>query len=109
MSVNGWLQIAMYFIILLLLTKPFGIYMYRVFTGERTFMHPIVRPIERLLYRLMGVDENGEQTWVTYAVAVLIFSLIGVLVTYLQERTQAFLPLNYGMQPDGSVPFGSEL
>src|SRR5690242_12616896 len=98
MSLNGWLQIALYVIILLLITKPLGSYIYRVMTGQRTFLHPVVQPVERLVDRLIGVREDEEQTWAGYAVAVLVFSLFGVLVTYLQQRTQAWLPLNYGMK-----------
>ena len=88
MTINGWFQIAVYVVVLLLITKPFGSYMYRVFTGQRTFMHPVVRPIERLTYRLIGVSEDEDQTWVGYAVAVLLFSAVGVLTTYLQQRAQ---------------------
>lgn len=107
MTINGWLQIAVFSGILLLLTKPFGTYMDQVFTGARTFMHPVVRPIERLVYRLIGVDEEEDQSWVQYGITVLMFSVVSLLATYLQQRTQAYLPLNYGMQPDGAVPFSN--
>ncbi|MBA3943568.1 MAG: potassium-transporting ATPase subunit KdpA [Herpetosiphonaceae bacterium] len=107
MTTLGWLQIAIYFALLLLLTKPLGVYMYRVFTGERTFMHPVIRPLERLTYRLMAVREDEEQDWVGYTVAVLLFSFVGVVATYLQMRIQAGLPLNYGMAPDGKTPFAN--
>jgi potassium-transporting ATPase potassium-binding subunit len=87
-------QIGFYFLVLLLLTKPLGLYMARVFQGERTFVHPVLRPVERLLYRLGGVKENAEQHWTQYAASVLAFSLVCFLFTYLIQRLQGFLPLN---------------
>jgi potassium-transporting ATPase potassium-binding subunit len=94
MTVNGWLQIALYCVLLILLTKPLGGYMTRVFTGERTPLSPVFRPVERLLYRLSGVDEAEEQHWVTYAIAMLAFTFAGFVVLYALQRLQALLPFN---------------
>jgi K+-transporting ATPase ATPase A chain len=94
MTFNGWLQIALYCVLLILLTKPLGGYMTRVFAGERTPLSPVIRPLERGLYRLSGVDEAQEQHWVTYAIAMLAFSLAGFVVLYGLQRLQALLPLN---------------
>jgi len=94
MTINGWLQVALYCVLLILLTKPLGGYMTRVFTGERTPLSPVFRPVERLLYRLSGVDEAEEQHWVTYAIAMLAFTFAGFVVLYALQRLQAVLPLN---------------
>jgi K+-transporting ATPase ATPase A chain len=94
MTVNGWLQIAVYCVLLVLLTKPLGGYMTAVFNGERTFLSPVLRPLERGLYRISGVDEAEEQHWVTYAVAMLAFSFAGFVVLYGLERVQSLLPFN---------------
>ena len=94
MTFNGWLQIALYCVLIILLTKPLGGYMTRVFDGDRTFLSPVLRPLERGLYRISGVDENEEQHWVAYAVAVLAFSFAGFVVLYALQRLQATLPLN---------------
>jgi len=94
MTVNGWLQIALYCVIVVLLTKPFGGYMTKVFSGERTFLSPVLRPVERAIYWCCGVDEAHEQHWVTYAVAMLLFSAAGFVVLYALMRLQAVLPFN---------------
>ena len=94
MTFDGWLQIALFGAAVLLLVKPLGGYMTRVFAGERTFLSPVVRPIERAFYRLSGVDERIDQNWVAYAVAMLGFSLMGFLTLYGLQRFQAFLPFN---------------
>jgi K+-transporting ATPase ATPase A chain len=94
MTVNGWLQVALYCVLLVLLTKPLGGYMTRVFAGERTPLSPVIRPLERGLYRLSGVDEAQEQHWVTYAIAMLAFTFAGFVVLYALQRLQAVLPLN---------------
>jgi K+-transporting ATPase ATPase A chain len=94
MTVNGWLQVALYCVLLVLLTKPLGGYMTRVFAGEKTPLSPLIRPLERGLYRLSGVDEAQEQHWVTYAIAMLAFSFAGFVVLYGLQRLQAVLPLN---------------
>jgi K+-transporting ATPase ATPase A chain len=94
MTFNGWLQIALYCVLLVLLTKPLGGYMTRVFNGERTLLSPVLRPLERDLYRVSGVDETQEQHWVTYAVAMLAFSFAGFIVLYALQRLQSVLPFN---------------
>jgi K+-transporting ATPase ATPase A chain len=94
MTVNGWLQIALYCVLLVLLTKPLGGYMTRVFAGERTALSPVLRPLERGLYRLSGVDEAQEQHWVTYAVAMLAFTFAGFITLYALQRLQNVLPFN---------------
>ena len=94
MTFDGWLQIALFGVAVLLLVKPLGGYMTLVFTGERTFLSPVLRPIERTFYRLSGVDERADQNWVAYAVAMLTFSLMGFLTLYGLQRFQALLPFN---------------
>jgi len=94
MTVIGWIQILLYTAIIVALTKPLGGYMTRVFNGERTFLSPVLRPIESILYGLAGVNEKREQHWVTYTVAMLFFHVGGFLILYVLLRTQALLPLN---------------
>jgi len=94
MTLNGWLQIAFFLLVILLVTKPLGVFMARVFNRERTFLDPVLRPIESLLYRLTFVDENHEMRWTEYAVAMLLFSLVPMLLLYLFQRVQYFLPFN---------------
>jgi K+-transporting ATPase ATPase A chain len=99
MTFNGWLQIALFSVVIALLVKPLGGYMTRVFTGERTFLSPALGPVERLFYRLSGVDERSDQNWLTYAVSMLLFSLVGFASLYALMRLQAMLPLNPAGQP----------
>jgi len=80
MTVIGWIQILLYCAIVVALVKPLGWYMTRVFNGERTFMSPILRPVETALYRIGGVDEKREQHWLTYTVAMLLFHVGGFLI-----------------------------
>jgi potassium-transporting ATPase potassium-binding subunit len=94
MTTSGWFQILLYLFLIFLITKPIGIFMTRVFARERTFVDPVLRPIERLLYRVTGVDENHEMRWTEYSVAMLLFSIVSMLVLYLLERLQQFLPWN---------------
>jgi potassium-transporting ATPase potassium-binding subunit len=94
MTFNGWLQIALFCVVIALLVKPLGGYMTRVFTGERTFLSPALGPVERLFYRLSGVDEKSDQNWLTYAVSMLLFSLVGFASIYALMRFQAMLPFN---------------
>lgn len=94
MTANGWFQILLFFGLVLLVTKPLGIFMARVFNREPTFLDPILRPIERLIYRVIWVDESHEMRWTEYAVSMLLFSLVSMLVLYGFERLQGFLPLN---------------
>src|SRR5262249_9447964 len=94
MTINGWLQILLFFALILAVTKPIGIFMTRVFTRERTFLDPVLRPLERLIYRLTGVDEQREMRWTEYAVAMLLFSVVSMIVLYVIQRAQAWLPFN---------------
>ena len=94
MTTNGWLQILAFLLIVLALTKPLGVFMARVFNREKTFLDPVLRPIERLIYALTGVDENVEMKWTEYAVAMLLFSLVSMVLLYLIQRVQGMLPFN---------------
>ena len=94
MTFNGWIQIAIYCAIVVALVKPLGWYMTAVFNGDRTFLSPVLRPIETGLYRLGGVDEKREQDWLTYTVAMLLFHIGGFLILYSLLRLQGFLPFN---------------
>jgi potassium-transporting ATPase potassium-binding subunit len=94
MTANGWLQILLFFVVIVLATKPLGLYMARVFSRERTLADSLFRPLERLLYRLTGIDEQREMRWTEYAIAMLAFSGVSMLLTYLLERLQHLLPLN---------------
>jgi potassium-transporting ATPase potassium-binding subunit len=94
MTPNGWAQIVVFLFLILVITKPLGIYLARVFEREKTFLDPIARPIERLIYRLTGVDEASEMRWTEYAVAMLLFSAASMVLLYLIERVQLWLPLN---------------
>ncbi|HEX4262068.1 MAG TPA: potassium-transporting ATPase subunit KdpA [Acetobacteraceae bacterium] len=94
MTINGWLQIAIFFAIVIAVTRPLGGYMTRVFAGERTWLSPVLRPIERALYRVSGVTETDEQHWTTYGIAMLAFSIVGFATLYGLQRLQQYLPLN---------------
>lgn len=94
MTLNGWLQILIFFALVLAVTKPMGIFMARVFKGERTFLDPVVRPLERLLYRVCGVDDSREMRWTEYAGAMLAFSAVSMIALYALQRLQQFLPFN---------------
>lgn len=94
MTANGWLQILFFFVLVLLVTKPMGIFMAHVFNRERTFVDPLLRPVERVIYRLTRVDETREMRWTEYAVAMLSFSLVSMLALYLLQRLQGILPFN---------------
>jgi K+-transporting ATPase ATPase A chain len=92
MTTNGWIQIAVFLAVILAITKPLGVFMARVFNRERTFLDPVVRPIERLLYRATGVDEEHEMRWTEYAFTMLLFSGASMLLLYFIERAQRLLP-----------------
>jgi K+-transporting ATPase ATPase A chain len=104
MTFNGFLQFAIYFLILLVLTKPLGIYIARLFSGERIFLGRVFGPVEKLIYRICRIDEHEEQHWAAYTAAMLMFSLVGLLVLYALQRLQYYLPLNpqrfTGVAPD---------
>ena len=106
MQASGWLQFALYFIALTLITKPMGLYLLQVLDANgRTWLDPVVRPLERVTYRLMGVDSSKEHNWKQYTLAMLLFSLVGCLFTYAILRLQNILPLN----PQGLGPVSSHL
>ena len=94
MSLNGWLQISLFIALILLLAKPMGLYMARVFQRRRTWLDPVLVPCEKLLYRVTGIDADHEMRWTEYAVTMLIFSASTLLLTYIIERIQNHLPLN---------------
>src|SRR5580704_5715254 len=104
MTVNGWLQIAIYIAIIAAITVPLGGYMTRVFAGERSFLSPVLRPAETMFYRLSGVDATREQNWIAYTVGVLLFNLVAFLTLYVLMRVQGPLPFNpqgfSGVAPD---------
>ena len=97
---NGVAQILVYFVLLLLITKPMGLYLIAVFEKKNTWFEPVLHPVERVLYKIGGVDENREHDWKIYTVAMLIFSVISTVPLYLLERWQNHLPLN----PAGQGP-----
>jgi K+-transporting ATPase ATPase A chain len=105
MTTNGWIQIIGFLFVILAVTKPLGVFMTKVFNRERTFLDPIVRPLERLLYRLTGVDENHEMRWTEYAFAMLLFSGVSMALLYAIERLQEWLPWN----PQKLAAVGSDL
>jgi potassium-transporting ATPase potassium-binding subunit len=104
MTVNGWVQIALFSVIIIAITRPLGGYMTQVFAGERTLLWPVLRPVERAVYWCCGIDENEEQHWLTYAVALLFFSVAGFVTLYALQRLQWYLPFNpqgqTGVAPD---------
>src|SRR5882672_115370 len=106
MQASGWLQFALYIVALVLITKPMGLYLLQVLDANgRTWLDPVVRPLERVTYRLMGVDSSKEHNWKQYTLAMLLFSLVGCLFTYAILRLQNILPLN----PQGLGPVSSDL
>src|SRR6201998_386156 len=94
MTIVAWVKIAIFSVIIVLITRPLGGYMTRVFAGERTFLSPVLRPVERAVYWCCGVDEKEEQHWLTYAVALLFFSVAGFVTLYALQRLQWYLPFN---------------
>ena len=104
MTTNGWFQILFFLLVVLAITKPLGSFMTRVFNREKTFLDPVMRPIEKLVYRLTAVDETEEMRWTEYAASMLVFSGVTMFVLYLLQRVQSHLPLNPqklpGVAPD---------
>jgi K+-transporting ATPase ATPase A chain len=94
MSANGWFQIGAFLLVIFLITRPLGVFLARVFSREKTFLDPVLRPIERLIYRLARIDQKHDMRWTEYATAMLLFSGVSMAVLYLMERVQKFLPLN---------------
>ena len=106
----GWIQLALYLGILLVITKPLGLYLVQVLDVKgRTWLDPILGPLERLTYRLGGVDSDKEQHWKQYTISMLIFSLVTALVTYAILRLQAILPLQHLFNPQGFAAVGDHL
>src|SRR6516225_6153319 len=105
MTSNGWLQITLFGVIVIAITRPFGGYMTRVFAGNRTFLSPVLHPVERFAYWCCGVDETEEQSWRIYAVSMLFFGVAGFVTLYLLERLQWYLPFN----PQGQAGVGEHL
>jgi K+-transporting ATPase ATPase A chain len=94
MTANGWFQILFFLALILAVTKPLGIYIARIFSRDRTFLDPVARPVERLLYRVTGVDEDHDMPWTEYAVTMLLFSAVSMLLLYVLQRAQGILPWN---------------
>jgi K+-transporting ATPase ATPase A chain len=94
MNIYSWIQIIFYLVVLLALAKPLGAFMAKVYQGERTFLDPVLGPVEQLIYRLSGVKADEDMNWKTYAIAVMLFNVLGLLAVYALQRLQAFLPLN---------------
>jgi len=94
MTANGWFQIGLYILVVFLITKPVGVFLTRVFEREKTLLDPLLRPVERLIYRLCGVDENKEMRWTEYGATMLVFSAVSLILLYLFERLQYWLPWN---------------
>jgi potassium-transporting ATPase potassium-binding subunit len=106
MDLYGWIQLALYVLVLLALTKPMGLYLVQVMAADgKTFLDPVLRPLERVLYRLLGLDPKKEQDWKGYTFSLLLFSLVGLLFTYVILRLQHLLPLN----PQGFGPVPADL
>src|SRR5271169_1833137 len=94
MTSLGVFNIVFYFLVIVALTKPMGAFMAKIFQGERTFLHPVLRPLERLIYACCGVREETEQKWTQYAASLIAFSAFSFLFAYLIQRLQGVLPLN---------------
>ncbi|MRR30838.1 potassium-transporting ATPase subunit KdpA, partial [bacterium] len=94
MTIGGWLQIIVFLCLLTLLVKPLGSYMARVLSGEPVWVGRFIRPVERLVYRIGGVDPEVEMSWQAFSLAFLVFSLVGMVFLYLLQRVQGWLPLN---------------
>jgi potassium-transporting ATPase potassium-binding subunit len=105
MTLNGWLQILFFLLAVFVVTPPLGGFMARVFTGQKTWLDPLLRPVERLVYRLTGVNERYQMRWTEYATALLMFSIVSMLVLYAMQRLQQVLPFN----PQGFGPVGQAL
>jgi K+-transporting ATPase ATPase A chain len=114
MTANGFLQIAVFFVLILAFAKPMGAFMTKVFAGERTFLHPVLRPLERACYVLCGIKENVDQRWTQYAASLIAFSFFSFLILYLLQRIQGVLPFNpmgfsTAHPPMGATPMTPDL
>jgi potassium-transporting ATPase potassium-binding subunit len=99
MIANGWLQIVLFSALVIAITKPFGGYMTRVFAGEQTLLSPVLHPVERFVYWCCGVDETEDQSWRSYAVAMMFLGVVGFATLYALQRLQWYLPFNPQGQP----------
>jgi K+-transporting ATPase ATPase A chain len=104
MTANGWFQIGLYLVVILAVTKPIGVFMTRVFAGEKTFLDPALRPVERLLYRVCGIDKNREMDWKEYTISMLLFSGVSMLLLYLIERIQGLKWMPWNPQHLANLP-----
>jgi potassium-transporting ATPase potassium-binding subunit len=114
MTANGFLQIAVFFVLILAFAKPMGAFMTKVFAGERTFLHPVFRPLEKVCYVLCGIKENVDQRWTQYAASMIAFSFFSFLILYLLQRMQGLLPFNpmgfsTAHAPMGATPMTPDL
>src|SRR6266481_8095664 len=95
MNISGWIQLAFFIGVLLLIIKPLGIYLFQVLDANgKTFLDPVIKPFERLTYRLIGIDPEKEQGWILYTIAMPIFSMLSMVFTYAIMRLQNFLPMH---------------
>jgi len=94
MNIYSWIQLIFYIVVLLALAKPLGSYMAKVYQGEHTFLNRVLSPVERFIYRVSGVKADEDMNWKTYAIAVMLFNVLGLLVVYALQRLQGVLPLN---------------
>src|SRR5258705_10035061 len=94
MTANGWIQIGIFFICILAAAKPLGLFIAAVMEGRRNWLSPVLAPVERVIYRISGIQADKEQTWPLYAISLLAFSLVSGLLLYAMQRLQGFLPLN---------------
>ena len=100
MNIKGWLELGLYLAVLVLITKPLGLHLFQVLDPKgKTFLDPVLKPLERLTYRLCGVDSDQEQGWMRYTFSLLFFGFVTTVLTYLILRFQNFLPLNPQSQP----------
>lgn len=107
MTPIGMFNIVLFFLLILAITKPIGVFMVRIFQGERTFLHPLMRPLERFTYRLCAVREDEEQHWSQYAVSLIAFSLAGFVIVYVIQRLQRIMPFNPNQFGTGHAPSGA--
>src|SRR5580704_7621582 len=106
MTTSGWIQIIFFLAVIFAITKPMGLFMARVFNREKTFLEPVMRPVERLLYRMTGVDEQHEMKWTEYAICMLLFSGVSMLLLYAIERLQGVIPF---LNPQKFAGVGTDL
>ncbi len=94
MTAQGWTLILVFTALTVAITKPMGAWLFRIMEGGRTWLHPVLGPVERSFYRIAGVDPDKDQSWKDYAVAMMLFSVAGIVLTYALQRLQYYLPLN---------------